>query len=918
MPFVSRPRAALLGAALLLAVTASSFAQQAPAAATPLTLEQLYRAKPWRGEPAKEPAFSKSGRYLAYLWSPYGEPGSDLQVHDTKTGKTIRLTSRALMAAFDSPEELQRFDDKRAQRDREWAEAQAKAEAQQAYLRGEAVDLAQWERAAIAKLKEEAAAKKLKDDAQKAADKAELEAEKRAMAELAARRAGKPLPPAAPASAASAAADKPATEINKEDWEWRDELKKQLDKTKLKPADLYPGVSQFVWANERDELVFQYRGQLLRWQAGNGDRVEPLLHSARPLRAVAYTPDDRGLIYQDDGRLLRQRFAGGGPVQQLNRELFNADDADRKYKIDTTTLSDDGRWMALVARAPLQAGDDGRPAPKPGRQVEIMDYAKRFATAKKVDREVSDDKRMQLPLAIYIRPVPQGVEPPAKQPEPVFTHKGGDVWFELSPVALSRDGSRYAFATWEREKELLRVYLGQTTPRSVPAARPAPQGGLSSPAEPDLLKSGEPKPELVLERRGDVHHELVNVLRPQFTPDGKQLVLTLEESGWRQPHAIDIASKQLRPLLKGDFEAHQVLGFTADSKAMFVLANKDDLAAMNVYRVDMASGAMTAYGQSPDYHRNAAVSQDGRFAAAVAGHWGARPELKLLPSSGPARVLTQSHDPQVAQIDRLRPERFSFKNRHGDTLHAYLFKPPGWQASDRRPAVVYVYGGPLNDRHIVETDSFQGTGYLFGQYMALNHGYVMVSIDTRGHSNYGERFAGANWEQVGRPQTEDLEDLHKELVKNWGVDGARVGLNGWSFGGFQTQFTMYTQPELFAAGIAGAGPTEWENYNSWYSGRTIGKVDRSKPNLRKYSLLPLAAGLKKPLLLVHGMMDPNVLYQDTVNVYRLLLESGKAALVDLFLDPDGEHAMGGAVKPAAWHRKYEAFWLDKLGTAAQR
>ncbi len=889
MPLVSRPRAALLGAALLLAVAANSFAQQpAPTApSTPLTLEQLYRVKPWRGEPAKEPAFSRSGRYLAYLWSPYGEPGSDLHVHDTKTGKTLRLSSRQIMAGFDGPEELQRFDEKRAQRDREWAEAQAKAEAQQAYLRGEAVDLSQWEREAIAKLKEELAAKKLKDDAQKAADKAEAEAEKRAMAELAARRAGKPLPPAA---AASAAADKPTPETKKEDWEWRDELKKQRDKQKLKPADLYPGVAQFVWANERDELVFQYRGSLFRWQAAQGERIEPLVQTQRNLRAVAYARDDAGLVYLDEGRLLRLRFNGGG-IQALNRELVHPDDAERKYKIEASVLSEDGRWMALTARAPQQPGDDGRPPPKAGRQVEVMDYAKRFAAAKKVDREVSDDKRIQLPTAIYIRPVPQGFDAPAKQPEPVYTHKGGDVWFELSPVALSRDGSHYAFATWEREKELLRVYLG---------------------------KSGEPKPELVLERRGDVHHELVNVLRPQFTPDGRSLVLNLDQGGWRQPHAIDVASKALRPLLTGDFEAHQVLGFTADSKAMFVLANKDDYAAMNVYRVELASGAMTPYGQLPDYHRSAAVSKDGRFAAAMAGHWGARPELKLLQAGNPARVLTQSHDPQVAQIDRLRPERFSFKNRHGDTLHAYLFKPPGWQASDRRPAIVYVYGGPLNDRHTVETDSFQPTGYLFNQYMALNHGYVTVSIDTRGHSNYGRRFSGANWEQVGLPQTEDLEDLHAELVKSWGVDGARVGLNGWSFGGFQTQYTMYSKPDLFAAGIAGAGPTEWENYNSWYSGRTIGKVDRSKPNLRKYSLLPMAPGLKKPLLLVHGMMDPNVLYQDTVNVYRVLLESGKAALVDLFLDPDGEHGMGGAVKTATWHRKYEAFWLDKLGTAEKR
>ena len=879
MSLALRHRASLLGAALLLALAASA----APPAPPPPSLEQLYRVQPWRGEPAKEPAFSRSGRYLAYLWNAHGEPGSDLHLHDIKTGKTLRLSSPHIMAGFDSPEELKRFDEKRAQRDREWSEAQAKAEAQQAYLRGERVDLGQWEREALAKLKEEAAAKRLKDEAQKAADKLEAEAEKRAMAELAARRAGKALPPPAPASAP---ADKPtAAEPQKEDWEWRDELKKQLAKHKLKATDLYPGVTQIVWAHERDELIFQYRGHLFRWQAANGDRIEPLVQTQRQLRAVAYTRDDLGFVYLDEGRLLRQRFAGGA-VQVLNRELFNPDDAERKYRIEASSLSEDGRWMALTARAPQEPGEDGKPAPKPGRQVEIMDYTKRFATAKKVDREVSDDKRIQPPTAIYIRPVPQGAEPPAKQPEPVFTHKGGDVWFELSPVALSRDGSRYAFASWEREKELLRVYMG---------------------------RSGEAKPELVLERRGDVGHEVINVLRPQFTPDGQTLVLNLDEAGWRQPHGIDVASKALRPLVKGEFEAHQVLGFSLDSKAMFVLANKDDLAAMNVYRVDLASGAMTALGQSPDYHRNATVSKDGRLAAAVAGHWGSRPELKLLQAGQAAKVLTASHDPLVAQIDRLRPERFSFKNRHGDSLQAYLFKPPGWQASDRRPAIVYVYGGPLNDRHIVETDSFQATGYLFNQYMALTHGYVTVSIDTRGHSNYGRRFSAANWEQPGRPQTEDLEDLHQELVKHWGVDGARVGLNGWSFGGFQTQYTMYTRPDLFAAGIAGAGPTEWENYNSWYSGRTIGKVDRSKPNLRKHSLLPLAPGLKKPLMLVHGMMDPNVLYQDTVNVYRALLESGKAALVELFLDPDGEHAMGGAVKPAAWHRKYEAFWLRVLG-----
>ena len=882
---VNLAAAGSLALALAFSAAAPLQAQTAVNSSVP-TLEQIFRAEPYRGENAKEAAFSRSGRYLAYLWSPFGEPGSDLWVHDTRTGKTQRVTSPQVMAAFEAPEDLERFDKKLKQRNDEYAERQAREVAQQAYLRGDKVDLLQWETAAIETLKKELAEKKAKDDAQKALDKAEAEAEKQAMAALAAKRAGKPVPAASPASAASAADKKDDKE--KELWELRDELKKKLARDKLKPTDLYPGPAQFTWARKADELVFQYRGGLYRWSVGD-KAPTAVVATQRELRLVGYTADDSGVIYSDDTRVLRASFRQPG-VQVVNRELIHPDDEQKKYKIAETAISEDGRWMSLLAKAPLKTADD-KPAPPP-KQVEIMNYSERWATAKKVNREVSDDKRTQQPLALYIRQLPTGDEAPRKQPAPVFTQAGGDVWFEMSDVAWARDGSRYAFTTWEREKELLRVYIGTA--------------------------NEEAKPELVLERRGDVGHEVVNVLKPRFTPDGRTLVLALDEAGWRQPYAINVADKSLRALVKGDFEAHQIVGFTEDSKAVFVLANLGDMAAMNLLRVDMASGATQALGSVGEFHRSAAASEDGRWVAANAGNWARRPELKLLATDGKAapRTLTDSSDPAWAALKLLQPERFAFTNRHGDRIEAYVFKPAGWQAADRRPGIVYVYGGPLNDRHIVEVDSFQNTAYLFGQYMAAKHGYVTIAVDPRGHSNYGRKFSDANWERPGEPQAEDLEDLAKLLPAQYGVDPARIGLNGWSFGGFQTQYTMYTRPDLFAAGIAGAGPTEWENYNSWYSGRTIGKAtDRSKPVLRKYSLLPLAKGLKKPLMLVHGMQDPNVLYQDTVNVYRELLDSGKESLVELFLDPDGIHAMGGVVKPAGWHRKYEAFWLRNLGRA---
>ncbi|MFZ6816955.1 prolyl oligopeptidase family serine peptidase [Undibacterium sp. Ji22W] len=862
-----------------------------------LSLEQLYRSKSYMGKAASQLRFSYDGRYLAYAWNPFGEEGNDLYLHDSETGKTSRITSPALMKTYDAPEDWDRFEKKLQQKEKELNERQAKAEAQAAYLRGEKVDLLQWERAAIAELKQELTAKKARDAASKAEKDAEAAKEKAAVAAMKSSKnvntdSNKEKTTETKTETktenttdnkqASKLDDAKKNEVDKELWELRDELKKKLVKEKLKNTDLYPGIENLVWAKKSQELIFQYRGDLFRLQASTG-QIERLSKTDKVERIISYNADDSGYLYMDDKRIYAVGF-NDSKLRQLNPELIHADDAEKKYSLNSTVLSEDKQWMAISASVPTDPAKAGS-----ARQVEIMNYNDRFATAKKVAREVSDDKRTVSASALYIRRVS---DESMRQPVPMFAQDGGDVWFEMSRVSFSKDASQYTFSTWEREKELLRIYVGKTADNQ--------------------------KPTIVFEKRGDVGHEVVDVVAPQFTPDGQQLIAVLDEHGYRQPYRINTSNGTATALLQGNFEAHQILGFTPDSKTMMVLANRDDFAAMNIFSVQLANGDMTPLGKASDFHRATIVAENGQKMASVAGQWSSRPELKLIQlqaNRAQSSTLTDSHDPQWNAVHLIQPERFSFTNRHGDKIEAYMFKPQQWSSSDKRPAIVYTYGGPLGDRHIIETDSFQATAYLFGMYMAAKHGYVTVAVDPRGHSNYGRKFSDANWEQVGKPQTEDLEDLAKYMQKSLGVDGKRIGLTGWSFGGFQTQYTMYTSPDVFAAGIAGAGPTEWENYNSWYSGRTIGKVDRSKPNLRRYSLLPLTVGLKKPLMLVHGMQDPNVLYQDTVNVYRALLENGKESLVDLFLDPDGEHGLGGAIKPKAWHKKYESFFLQHLGKA---
>jgi dipeptidyl aminopeptidase/acylaminoacyl peptidase len=400
---------------------------------------------------------------------------------------------------------------------------------------------------------------------------------------------------------------------------------------------------------------------------------------------------------------------------------------------------------------------------------------------------------------------------------------------------------------------------------------------------------------------------------PEYLADSRRIVFLSEQSGFRQLHVLDPVYQSQQQLTSGYFEVYPVR-ISKDHQSMFVTTTKDHPAREHVYRVDLGTGEMTRLVPQDGTYSSVAVSEDGRRVLAAYVTFGKLKELYAIDvAKKKMQKLTDSHPEKADIVTTVKPEFVTYKNRNGQDIHAHLFKPAGWSAKDKRPLLIYVYGGPLGTRKMVVDGSYNSDSFLFAWYMAKKHGFVTCTIDPRGVSGYGALFEKANFERVGKPQVEDLVDGVKFLIDQYGVDPKRVGIHGWSFGGFQTQMCLYTEPEVFAAGIAGAGPTEWENYNSWYTTGTIGNSRPGQTDLKKFSLLPLAKNLKGKLLLVHGMEDSNVLYQDTVKVYRELLKAGKETLVELFLDPTGGHGLGGDVKRLGRSRKFEEFLLRTLG-----
>jgi dipeptidyl aminopeptidase/acylaminoacyl peptidase len=654
---------------------------------------------------------------------------------------------------------------------------------------------------------------------------------------------------------------------------------------------------------------------------------------------VQYLPDGSGYTYLRDGALMRVSF-GDHRIVQLDPEL-----KDGERMVGYRVSPDQRRLVFLANRGP------SGPAAGSGRTVTIVNYRDRFARAVEVPRHMPDDPWPESYASIYLYDLGKhDTEEGAL--ERVFTKRSTGPRDVMRVPEWSPDSSRIAFAAFEQSTGMVKILEAGFKPKEDPAAKAKDDAGSPAAAgakeaandtakdqAKDQVKkddgdAAKNEPEFSIENARVVYEfahtggpNTPGMIAPLYLSDSRRMAFITELSGFRHLHLLDPRYEQLTQLTSGRTEVYPFQQST-DAKTLWYSSSPDDPAQEHLFAIDLETGVARRLTQGEGVYSRGAVRDDGTGFAAMHVDFNALPELLIASGIDPKgaagdgggaqgtdteRRLTDSHPPEAHALTKVAPEYFAFENRHGQTIHGHMFKPKGWTKDDKRPLLLYVYGGPLGERNMAARGSFDGSSYFFARYMAEKHGWLTATIDPRGASGYGAVFEKASFEQVGKPQTEDLVDGARWLVKNAGVDEKRMALHGWSFGGFQTQMVLYTEPDVFAAGIAGAGPTEWHNYNSWYSTGTIGRNAPGKVELEKYSLLPLAKNLKGKLLLVHGMEDSNVLYQDTVRVYRELLKAKKQNLVELFVDPTGGHGLGGDVKSFGRFSKYEDFLLRTIG-----
>lgn len=649
--------------------------------------------------------------------------------------------------------------------------------------------------------------------------------------------------------------------------------KKEEDEARAKKKEKvpsYPGISELEWSHKSAEMLFTYKGDIFRYKIG-ADKPERLTETRDVESGVKYGKDDDCFYFSRGSSVYRARF-DSPLIRQLNPELPN-DTPMRDYR-----LSPDEKSLLIFSGRSV--GQD--------RMVDYITYRERFAEAKKTSRGVADDK-FNDEDTVYVVDLDEDIKKNDGKPWQVWKFGGGEELCQVSvhEKPFSLDSKQVVFATWKRDSRDLEIVIG------------------------DLASK---KTRTVYRTKHDGEHTDPTLADPFFTPDGKKVVALLSNSGFRQAWTIDPATEGAVQLTKGDFETFP-LEISKDGKSLFVVSGKESPARMNLYRVDMVTGDYHRITKGEGQYGTPTLSHSGKWAVDTFANWTSPIEAQVIDcENGKQTALTKSHRGTFEAVNAVAPKLFTYPNRNGQTIYGFAFLPSDLKPGEKRPLFLYVYGGPLGTGKSVVDGSFNSTAYLFAQYLTRKYGYITATIDPRGQSGYGNVFGAANWEHPGKPQVEDLVDGVKYLSSIAPVDPDRVGVNGWSFGGFQTQMCMYTAPETFKLGIAGAGPVEWQNYNTWYTGGVIGNSRDGKPeDLDKYSLTYLAKNLQGHLLLLHGIEDTNVLFQDTVKVYRKLLQYGKGPLVELSLDPTGGHGMGGDMSNHDRHAIYEAYLLRYWG-----
>jgi dipeptidyl-peptidase-4 len=614
------------------------------------------------------------------------------------------------------------------------------------------------------------------------------------------------------------------------------------------------GIVDYQWSPDARTLLFPLGGELYLYDLGRQGReaVRQLTHGEGFATDPKISPRGGFVSFVRERNLWVIDLASGKPLQLTRDGSATIGNGVAEFVADEEMDRHTGYWWAPDDSAIAFARIDESPVPV---QKRYEMYADRVEMVEQ-RYPAAGDRNVRVTL---------GVVAPRAGAAPKWVDLGKEQDIYLARVTW-RDPQRLTFQRQSRDQKTLELI--ETT-----------------------LADGRQRTLVTETSRTWV--PLHNDLR--FLKDGRFL-WSSERSGFEHLYLASEDGATLTPLTSGDWPVDELLAVDEDAGKAYFRAGVESALRSEIFAVPLAGGAPVRLSRAPGMH-GAAFANNASVYVDSWSNSSTPPQIELYRANG-EKIATLLHNdladpshPYAKYRDAQLPVEFgTLTAADGRTpLHYSLIKPTGFDPAKRYPVAVYVYGGPASQ---TVTDSWPGRGdHLFNQYLA-QRGYVVFSMDNRGTPRRGRDFGGALYGVQGTVEVADQLEGIKWLKQQPWVDGARIGVQGWSNGGYMTLMLLAKASDRYACGVAGAPVTDWGLYDTHYTERYMNLPAANPDGYREARILSHIDGLTSPLLLIHGMADDNVLFSNSTSLMSALQKRGQP--FELMTYPGAKHGLSGS------------------------
>ena len=390
----------------------------------------------------------------------------------------------------------------------------------------------------------------------------------------------------------------------------------------------------------------------------------------------------------------------------------------------------------------------------------------------------------------------------------------------------------------------------------------------------------------------------------RYLKDGSFLWLS-DRNGWRHIYHYGADGKLIKQVTSGDWDVRSLEEVDEGKGTVYFSGSEHSFIANHEYSIKLDGSGLNRLTNTEGNHRSSFNSTASHFIDS----WNdvnTPTQVKLYDSAGKlVRAIDENKVDALKQYKLGKVEFMNVKTRDGFTMEAMMIKPPDFDASKKYPVMSYTYSGPQSQS---VRNAWGGTRYLWHQMLAQK-GYIIWICDNRTASNKGVNSAWPLYKNFGELELRDLEDGYAWLKGQPYVDGSRIGLWGWSYGGFMTSYAL-THSQTFKIGIAGGTVSDWRNYDSIYTERYMQTPQNNSDGYWKSSPVHYAKDLHGKLLLIHGAIDDNVHMANTIQFLYELQKSGKQ--VQLMVYPKSRHGVTDPVLVKHMQQMMTDFILGNL------